>query len=180
MQQRKGDTVIKLRPVTPSELPGKVRKSPFLGVEVDAMPGGFVCSASMKGEAADADVKAAGAGKFAVRKLFSREQRDFFDRYAPDGIELDDLSILGPINVFKLRFVPRELNRKMVAEMWFYPDNTRILELSTKCLPNEAFQTAAETRVFLSNHGIETDGEQHTKTKTALEYFSKELHGDAA
>ena len=33
--------------------------------------------------------------------------------------------------------------------MWLYPDGSRILELSTKCAPAEAFQVAAETRAFL-------------------------------
>ena len=42
---RKGDdSVVKLRPVVPSELSAKVRRSPFCMVEVDAMPGGHVCS----------------------------------------------------------------------------------------------------------------------------------------
>ena len=47
--QKKGDdSVVKLRPVVPDELRGKLRRSPSFGVEVDAMPGGFVCSGSMK------------------------------------------------------------------------------------------------------------------------------------
>jgi hypothetical protein len=29
----------------------------------------------------------------------------------------------------------------------------------------------------LEGHGIETTGEQHTKTKTALEFFASELRG---
>ena len=56
--------------------------------------------------------------------------------------------------------------------MWLYPDGSRLLELSTKCLPAEAFQVAAEVRAFLSEHGIDISGEQQTKTKKALEYFS--------
>src|ERR1044071_1839058 len=47
--QKKGDdSVVKLRPVVPHELPKELRRTPGFGVEVDAMPGGFVCSASMK------------------------------------------------------------------------------------------------------------------------------------
>src|SRR6186997_3027981 len=47
--QRKGDdSVVKLRPVVPAELSDELRDSPNFGVEVDAMPGGFVCSGSMK------------------------------------------------------------------------------------------------------------------------------------
>src|SRR5262245_28226336 len=41
------DSVVKLRPVVPSELPPALRSSPNFGVEIDAMPGGFVCSGSL-------------------------------------------------------------------------------------------------------------------------------------
>ena len=63
----------------------------------------------------------------------------------------------------------------MVVELWLYPDGTRILELSTKCAPAEAFQVAAESRAFLTERGIELGGEQQTKTRKALEFFSKQL-----
>ena len=63
----------------------------------------------------------------------------------------------------------------MVAEAWFYPDGSRILELSTKCAPSEAFQVAAETKAYLAGHGVDLTGEQQTKTATALKFFSAEL-----
>jgi hypothetical protein len=56
--------------------------------------------------------------------------------------------------------------------MWLFPDNSRILELSTKCLPGEAFQVAAETRAYLGARGIDLDAEQQTKTRAALELFA--------
>jgi hypothetical protein len=123
-------------------------------------------------------VKATVSGTKAVRKLFTKEQRKFFASHAPDGVGLDDLSILGPIFVLKLKYAPVEFARKMVAEMWLYPDNTRILEMSTKCMPDEAFQIAAEARAFLNSKGVNLSGEQQTKTRTALEFFSKNLEGD--
>jgi hypothetical protein len=116
------------------------------------------------------------AGDRAVRKLFSKEQRDFYAAHAPEGIVLNDLSILGPIFVLKLRTFPPELNRKLVAEMWLYPDGSRILELSTRCLTSEAFQVAAELRAYLASHGVEVSGDQQTKTRKALAYFAK--HAD--
>jgi hypothetical protein len=91
---------------------------------------------------------------------------------------LDNLSILGPIFVLKLKFAPEGLGRKLVAEVWLYPDNDMILELSTKCAPSEAFQVAAETRAFLTQRGIDLTGEQQTKTKKALEFFSKRLQAE--
>ena len=174
--QKKGDdTVVKLRPVVPSELPKSLRRSPDFGVEVDASPEGFVCSGSLKGVPKSGEVQKAVLGKLPLRKLFSKEQRALFSEHAPEGIGLDDLSILGPILVLKLKQSPHGFDRQLVGEAWFYPDGSRILELSTKCEPSEAFQVAAETRAFLSSRGIDLDSEQQTKTRTALEFFSKNL-----
>jgi hypothetical protein len=63
----------------------------------------------------------------------------------------------------------------MVAEIWLYPDDSRILELSTKCTPAETFQVVAEAKAFLAKNGITTIGEQQAKTRKALEFFSKRL-----
>ena len=65
--QRKGDdSVVKLRPVVPHELPAEFRDSPSFGVEVDAMPGGFVCSGSMKRSLGTTDVKDVVGGRRAA------------------------------------------------------------------------------------------------------------------
>jgi hypothetical protein len=81
--------------------------------------------------------------------------------------------VLGPIFVLKLKFAPTGYDRRLVAEMWLYPDGSRILELSTRCGISEAFQVAAEARAFLTERGVDLSGEQQTKTRTALEYFSE-------
>jgi hypothetical protein len=120
-------------------------------------------------------VRATFDGQRPLRKLFTKEQRAFYAANAPDGLELDSLSRLGPINVLKLKFTPAGFPRRMVAELWLYPDGGRILELSTKCVPAEAFMVAAEGRAFLDGHGIDLTAEQQTKTKTALAFFSAEL-----
>jgi hypothetical protein len=172
IQGRDHDTVVKLRPVVPEQLPEDLRTSESFNVEVDAMPGGYVCSASFKGKAGPDDILAAVRGERPIRKLFSKEQREFYAEHAPKGIELDDLTVMGPIFVLKLKSKPKDFARKLVAELWLYPDDTRILELSAKCPPGEAFQAAAEMRAFLAARGVDLSGEQQTKTKTALEYFA--------
>lgn len=173
-----GDTTVKLRPVVPAELSGKLRKTKGFGVEVDAMPGGVVCSASLKRNADNAEIRRVLAGKRPVAKLFGREQRALYEKHAPAGLELDELVPLGPISLLKLRFEPKDLGRRVVAEAWFYPDGSRILELSTKCAPGEAFQAAVEMRTFLTGRGIDLTAEQQTKTRAALEYFARIRGGD--
>jgi hypothetical protein len=177
IQRAKDDSVVKLRPVVPDALPDDVRRSKGFKVEVDAMPGGFVCSASFKGRPGEGEVKEAVAGRARLSRLFSKDQRNFFAMHAPDGIELDDLSVLGPVLVLKLKYTPEGSARPLTVELWNYPHGNRILELSTKAAPSEAFQAVAETRAFLIERGVSLDGKQETKTRTALEFFSRELTG---
>jgi len=175
VQGKDSDSVVKLRPVVPAELPKKLRTSPNLVVEVDAMPGGFVCSATLKTKLSPTAVRTTVGGGKPLRKLFSKEQREFFAANAPEGVELDGLSVLGPIFVLKLKASPPDFGRPLVAELWLYPDGSRILELSTKCATTEPLQAAGEARAFLASKGVDLEGEQQTKTKTALEFFAKEL-----
>jgi hypothetical protein len=176
VQGKGDDSVVKLRPVVPSDLPADLRRSAAFRVEVDALPGGFVCSATMKGTPKDVRGTLTAGGP--LRKLFSKEQRAFYAAHV-DGIDLDGLLILGPIFVLKLRLTPEELGRRLVAEMWIYPDGSRILELSTRCETSEAFQAAAELRAFLGTRGVEISGEQETKTRKALAYFAQNLEANS-
>jgi hypothetical protein len=151
-------------------------REPTMVVEVDSMPGGHVCSASFKGALGPGEaVRRVAAGDRAIRKLYSKEQRAFYAADAPEGLALDDLSVLGPINVMKLKFTPKGLSRRPVAELRLYPDGERILELSTKCAPGEGFQVAAEMRAFLAERGVDLYGEQ--QTKTAVDHFAKKPPG---
>ncbi|HEU5212062.1 MAG TPA: hypothetical protein VFU10_04775 [Gaiellaceae bacterium] len=174
IQNKGDDSVVKLRPVVPDELPTEFRRSPNFTVEVDALPGGFVCSGTMKRVLDLAEVRSAVSGDRPLKKLFSKEQKALFAAHA-NGVALDDLSILGPIFVLKLRLQPPELGRPLVVEAWIYPDGSRILELSTKCKPSEPFQVAVESRAFLAERGVDLSGDQETKTRKALRYFAKQL-----
>jgi hypothetical protein len=174
IQGKGDDAVVKLRPVMPDTLPARLRESQGFVVEVDAMPSGYVCSGTLK-SFPRTSVREAAEGAKPLRKLFTKEQRAFYAEHAPDGLALDDLSVLGPIFVLKLKGTPVAYGRKMVVELWLYPDGVRILELSTKAAPSEAFQVAAETRAYLSECAVEPATGQQTKTRKALAYFSKHL-----
>lgn len=178
IQGRAGDTVIKLRPTIPSQLAPELRALDGFGVEVDAMPGGFVCSARLKCPADNGAIHEVVTGKRAIRKIYTKKQREIFDEHAPSGIGLDDLSVLGPLFVLKVKWAPVGMpTGKLVAELWLYPDGSRIFELSTKCTPANAFDVAMRTRAFLAEHGIDVSGEQQAKTSKALRYFSTHLGG---
>ena len=156
------------------------RSSPNFGVELDASPEGYVCSGSLKGVPTEGDVRKAALGDRGVRKLFSKEQQELYAEHAPEGVGLADLTILGPLFVLKLKSSPEGFDGRLVTEMWLYPDGSRILELSTKCEPSRAFDHAAGIRAYLASRGIDLGSEQQTKTRTALEFFSKQLEDGSA
>jgi hypothetical protein len=169
------DTVVKLRPVDPSTIDPELRRSAAFKVEVDVMPGGYVCSASFKGVCSGEEVLDVTSGAKPLRKLFSKEQRAFYDAHAPAGITMDKLVVLGPTFLLKAKHQPKDFDRPITLEMWLYPDGSRILEISTKCLPKEAFQAGAEFKAYLAGRGIALSVDQAPKTKTALEFFSSRL-----
>jgi hypothetical protein len=171
------DTVIKLRPVDPSTIDPDLRRSGAFKIEVDAMPGGFVCSASFKGACTGQEVLDVASGEMPLRKLFSKEQRAFYDAHAPAGLTMDQLVLLGPTFLLKAKHQPKakDFDRSIVVEMWLYPDGSQVMEVSTKCLPKEAFQVASAFKAYLADHGIVLGADQSAKTKAALEFFSASL-----
>jgi hypothetical protein len=169
------DTVVKLRPVNPFTIDPELCRSAAFKIEVDAMPSGFVCSASFKGVCTGQEVLDVTAGALLLRKLFSKEQRAFYDAHAPAGVTMDQLVVLGPTFLLKVKHQPKDFDRRITVEMWLYPDGSRVMEVSTKCLPKEAFQVAADFKAYLAGHGIALGADQSAKTMTALEFFSARL-----
>src|SRR5262249_35927673 len=98
IQGKSGDVVVKLRPLVLDNVPSKVRRSSAFGVEVEAVPGGFIGSGSMKATVDNASARAVLRRQRAVSTLLTREQQTLLAAYAPGDLQLDDLAILGPMN----------------------------------------------------------------------------------
>jgi len=175
-----GDTVVKLRPVDPAMISKELRRSESFKTEVDAVPDGFVCSGSLKGRCTAQEVRDTVAGKMPLDRLFSKEQRAFYKAHAPKGIELRSLSTFGPTFVLKVRVWVKQLDRRLVLELWLFPDGSRNMEISTKAAPSEAFQFATEFKKYLADIGVELTGNQQTKTRAAMQFFAPEVRKQAA
>ena len=86
--------MVKLRPVVPSEVSADLRSLKGFGVEVDAMPGGFVCSGRMQRKMRAGKVKEAVAGQrplIALRQEAARLLRGL----RPGRVGIDDLTSSG-------------------------------------------------------------------------------------
>ncbi|KQW52553.1 hypothetical protein ASC77_24595 [Nocardioides sp. Root1257] len=167
-QRKSGDATVKLRPMLPEDVPEGLRELPGFKVEVDASPAGYVCSCSLTAEVSDRKVKKLYDGGRSVADVLAEPQLALLTARLPEDVTVGDLRVLGPVHLLKCKFQPGGLPRPMVAELWFLPDGSRLLELSTKAAPAEAFQAAAETKIFLAGHGVDLAAPQEAKTRTAL------------
>jgi hypothetical protein len=174
-QGGRGDTVVKLRPVVPATLDPELRKAAGFKIELDAMPGGYVCSASYKGACTSQEVFDVTEGEAPLESLFSKEQRAFYAANAPKEIPMNALVPLGPTFLLRFKHQPKRFDRRLTIELWLYPDGSRIFEISTKCGTEEAFQTGVEFRALMAKCGIPLVESKETKTNSALAFFRKDL-----
>ena len=40
---------------------------------------------------------------------------------------------LGPTFLLRIKHQPKAFDRRIIVELWLYPDGSRIFEISTKC-----------------------------------------------
>jgi hypothetical protein len=167
VDNRPDDSVVKLRPFVAGDLPARLRRSKRFTVEVDAMPGQFVCTGAMGRRLGKDDVRKAVAKGRPLHPLFAKEQLALL----PAGVGIDDLSIFGPVDVRRLKVVPRGADLRLAVERWNYPDGSSILEISTRCAARAAVQVTAQLAAVLRAHDIDLTGAQQTKTQATLSYF---------
>jgi hypothetical protein len=163
---RPDDAVVKLRPMTTRTVPGWLRRAPGFEVEVDAMPGSYVCSGALKRRLGRGRVARAIAAGEPLTGLLTPRQLRLLTTYAPEGIGVEDLVAFGPVESRRRRVKLR--NVALTAERWIYPDGSALLELSTKCSTGRAPAVSARVSDALRKHGIKPSKRQHTKTELAL------------
>lgn len=171
-KRRPDDSVIKLRPVNPGGIPATLRQSKRFVVEVDGMPGSYVFSGALRARLGVHDVERAMAGRRPLRALFSKQQLRLLAAHLPRQVGIDDLEILGPVDARRRKLMPEGLDRPLLVEQWTFPDDSRILELSTRCPPDATLRVAAQMASVLRAYGIDLNGPQQTKTHATLDFFS--------
>jgi hypothetical protein len=80
--------------------------------------------------------------------------------------------VLGPVDVRKWEFEPKDLGHEVTVEEWVLPDRSDLVEFSIKVEPEKAAEASREFEEYLRSRDIGTEGDQQTKTRTALQYFT--------
>ena len=67
---------------------------------------------------------------------------------------------------------PKGFPHEVTVEEWVLPDGSDLVELSIKVDPKDAAGAGADFDAFLRSRGIDPEGDQQTKTRAALRYFT--------
>jgi hypothetical protein len=156
------DVVVKLRRPAP---PGARRRG-RLALELDALPDEVTWAASLRRRLEPGRVQQAVGGRRPARHLLGKAQRTLLRSVVGDEVDVEDLVVLGPVDVVRLTSGHR--GDRIGIESWTLPDSTRILELSAKCRPRCSPRVAAQVRELIAHHGIVLADRQATKTRMSL------------
>lgn len=170
------DSTVKLRPVDPDEEHAAWRRIDAIRVELDVVGDKRVCSAKLEGAPDHGEIEDVEAKRRGLGSLFTRAQEQLVAAYAPDGLSLRDLEVLGPVDARKWELDDLDgFPYTLVVEEWSLPDATHFIELSFKVSPAEADAAQAAFRAFLAGLDIDVAGDQTPKTPRVLEYFAGRL-----
>ncbi len=171
------DTVVKIRPVDPDEVAKKWRETDGFKIEADAVGDKVVVSASykVKQEKEKTIEKVSEGDKKSISDLFNKDQMKFLADFYEEELDLDDLTVLGPVNTRRADIERAGMAYELTVEYWTLPDESHLLEMSIKCPPEEAVVARKVFEGFLAGHGLDPHGAQATKTKLALTSLVEQL-----
>jgi hypothetical protein len=169
------DSTVKFRPVEPAAIPRDWQRLKGFKLEADWVGDHIVCSASLSDMQVRDEIDEVAKGKRAIGKLFSRDQERFLSEFNKDTVEFGKLRVMGPIRVLRWKPKHETFPHELTVEEWRLPSGEDLVEVSIKAPPNKALQARKEFDTHLRGLGLDPEGAQDTKTRTALEYFANIL-----
>jgi hypothetical protein len=172
------DSTVKLRPVDLADDEASWRQIDGIRIELDVVGDQQVPSAKLDGEPDRGEIEEVEAEQRPVGSLFSGKQEQLIADYAPDGISLHELKVLGPVDARKWDLDnPAGFPHALSVEEWSLPDATRFIELSFKVSADEASDAQTAFRALLIGLEVDVAGDQTPKTPRVLKYFADRLDG---
>ena len=144
-------------------------------LEADLTGDRLVYSASLSAPQKSEEIADAAKGERPIQKLFFREQERFLAQYSKVPVVFAALRVLGPIQVLRWKWVPKDFGQEVTVEEWRLPDGEDLLEVSIKVDSDGAENAQKAFDGHLRKHGLDPAGAQETKTRTALQYFADEF-----
>jgi len=166
------DSTVKFRPVRPETVAELWQERDGFKMEADCLGDRIVCSASLTVKQKRDEIEEVAKGKRPIQKLFSKEQELFISDFYKGPFDFETLHALGPIRVLRWKLEQAGFAHQLTVEEWRLPDGDDLVEVSIKTSPEDAAQAGIDFDKHLRELGLDPEGAQETKTRTALNYFA--------
>jgi hypothetical protein len=141
-------------------------------LEADCVGARVVCSASLTVIQQRDEIDRVAKGERPIEKLFSKEQERFLADFYAAPVDFAKLRVMGPIRVLRWKSKHESFAHELTTEEWRLPDGDDLVEVSIKAPPKQAVEAQKAFDKHLRELGLDPEGAQETKTRTALEYFA--------
>jgi hypothetical protein len=166
------DSTVKLRPVDPAAISSEWAQMDGFEIEMDRVGEQQIVSAKLAAIQSRGEIDEVVAGERDLHKLFSPDQERLIAAFGPPDVGWEALQLMGPIDVSKWKSSWEDLPWEVTVERWLLPDRSDLVELSIKVEPAEVHEAEERFRAMLEGVGLEIEGDQQTKTRGALRFFT--------
>ena len=166
------DSTVKFRPVDAGRISGEWKRADGFKLEADCVGERVVCSASLTAIQARDEIDQVAKGERPIQKLFSKAQERFLAEFYATPVDFAKLRVMGPIRVLRWKSKHESFPHELTTEEWRLPNGDDLVEVSIKVAPAKAVQAQKAFDAHLRELGLDPQGAQETKTRTALEYFA--------
>ena len=173
---RKGDeddSTVKFRSEKIDSVSPRWQRLEGFKLEADWVGDRAVFSASLTCPQRRDEIDAVADGERDICKLFSEEQERFLEEFYEGTVDFGQLCVMGPIRVLRWKLEHKSFPHELTVEEWRLPNGDDLVEISIKVPPDEAPEARREFDRHLAGLGLDPQGAQETKTRTALQYFAQ-------
>lgn len=167
------DCTVKFRRAETAAISNAWRNMEGFKLEADWVGDRIVYSASLSRPQPGQEIKDIANAKRTIDKLFSKEQERFLGEFHTGAFDFGKLRVMGPIRVLRWKLQQENFPYELTVEEWRLPNGDDLVEVSIKVPPDEAAMARKSFDDHLTKMGLDPQGAQETKTRTALEYFAK-------
>jgi hypothetical protein len=166
------DSTVKLRPLPLPGIPSRWSATADVRIELDVVGTRQVPSAKLDGKPDGGEIEQVESGTLKLSKLFTKAQEAIVAGELPSGTSLNDLAVLGPVDVRKWDLPPETFPHKLSVEEWTLPDGSHFVELSFKVTSGEAHGAGRAFHALLDRMQIGHSGDPEPKTPKVLKFFA--------
>lgn len=167
------DSTVRFRPVEKDSVDPSWTLFEGFKLYADCVGSEVILSASLTVLQKGDEIDDVADRKRPIEKLFSREQERFLGQFYKDKIDFASLQVLGPIRALRWQLEHRDFPHQLTVEEWRLPDGEDVIEVSIRAPAEQAASARREFEDHLSALGLDPKGNQETRTRTALKFFTR-------